>query len=137
MLAGLPERAASGLSCRSLFVFLLLPWSLGLAAGCDGTPSIPGALVGESTHFRLFVDPNASLSPVSSYLLQGSAGLDALEADWADKQTMLKMPEGQRKIDYHLLTQEEIKSVCQQEDPASCELGTSLADRHRCPALPA
>lgn len=117
MLVGLAERAA--------FLWLLLP--LGLAAGCDGTPSIPGTLVGESTHFRLFVDPDAKLSPISSYLLQGGAGLDALEADWADKQTMLKMPEGQRKIDYHLLTQEEINSVCNQQEPDSCELGATLA----------
>ena len=34
----------------------------------------------------------------------GQPALDALETDWADKQTMLKMPEGKQKIDYHLLT---------------------------------
>ena len=113
MLVGLPERAA--------FLLLLVP--LGLAAGCDA-PSIPGTLVGESAHFRLFVAPDFDTSSLPAYV-QGNAGLDALEADWADKQTMLKMPEGQRKIDYHLLTLEEISSVCQ--EPASgCEMGPTL-----------
>jgi hypothetical protein len=119
LVVGLAERAG-------LLVLPLLLLPLAMAAGCD--PSIPGTLVGESTHFRLFVDPDATLSPVSAYLLQGSAGLEALEADWADKQTMLKMPESQRKIDYHLLTDEEIKSVCQTEESVSgCELGATLA----------
>ncbi len=97
---------------------------LAFAAGCEGTPEIPGALVGESTHFRLFVASDFDTSSLPAYL-QGHAALDALEADWADKQTMLKMPEGQRKIDYHLLTHEEITSVCRQ-DAASCQLGDTL-----------
>ena len=67
-----------------------------LVAGC-GPPSVPGVLVGESTHFRLFVDPNFDLAPPPAYM-QGADGLAALETDWADKQTMLMMPEG-RKID--------------------------------------
>ena len=104
MLVGLPERAASGLcvpvSLR-LSVVALVPRS---GRGLDGTPSLPGTLVGESAHFRLFVDPDVDTQLSFLLTLQGSAGLDALETDWADKQTMLKMPEGQRKIDYHLLT---------------------------------
>ena len=99
--------------------------ALALAASCDGTPPLPGVLVGESAHFRLFVAPDFDTSSVPAYL-QGTAGLDALEADWADKQTMLKMPEGQRKIDYHLLTHAEILSACR-EEADSCELGETLA----------
>jgi hypothetical protein len=105
------------------FRFLLL-WPFALAAGCNSVPALPGTLVGESAHFRLFVAPDFDISSVPAYL-QGSAGVDALEADWADKQTMLKMPEGQRKIDYHLLTHEEITAACQ-EDVDSCELGDTL-----------
>ena len=99
---------------------------LALAAGCGtpAAPELPGTLVGESAHFRLFVAPDFGASAVPAYQ-QGSAGLDALEADWADKQTMLKMPEGQRKIDYHLLTPEQITAACQ-EDVGSCELGDTL-----------
>jgi hypothetical protein len=100
---------------------------LALAAGCTGDyPTLSGTLVGESAHFRLFVDPAFDTSLVPTYL-QGSGGLDALEADWADKQTMLKMPEGQRKIDYHLMTQEQIDAACGGNgEEASCELGDTL-----------
>jgi hypothetical protein len=101
---------------------------LALAAGCvDSTPPfppLPGALVGESAHFRLFVAPGFDNRLIPAYL-QGSAGLDALETDWADKQTMMKMPEGQRKIDYHLLTQEQITAGCL-EKVSGCELNDTL-----------
>jgi hypothetical protein len=101
---------------------------LALAAGCfDSTPAyppLPGTLVGESAHFRLFVASDFDFRLVPAYL-QGSAGLDALETDWADKQTMLKMPEGQRKIDYHLLTHEQITAGCTQ-DASGCELNETL-----------
>src|SRR4051812_21057962 len=95
----------------------LLSW----AAGC-GQP-MPGVLVGESAHFRLFVDPNFDLAPPPAYM-QGADGLAALETDWADKQTMLGMPEG-RKIDYHLLGVDHITSACGSE----AELGCELADK--------
>jgi hypothetical protein len=116
MLLRLPAPPAA--SC--LLLLPLLPF----AVGCNGSPPIPGTLVGESAHFRLFVDPDFDTSSLPAYV-QGSAGLDALEADWADKQTMLKMPEGKPKIDYHLLTQEQINAACQ-EDVAGCELGDTL-----------
>jgi hypothetical protein len=68
--------------------------------------SAPGVLVGESDHFRLFVDPD--LAPTA---MQGTDALTALETDWADKQTMLHMPPG-RKIDYYLVTAAHAASAC-------------------------
>ena len=101
---------------------------LALAAGCGDSaasfPALPGTLVGDSAHFRLFVSPEFPISSLPAYL-QGSAGLDALEADWADKQTMLKMPEGQRKIDYHLLTSDQITAGCL-ANAGGCELNETL-----------
>jgi hypothetical protein len=100
-----------------------------LAASCvDSTPAfreLPGTLVGESAHFRLFVAPEFDINSLPAYV-QGSAGFDALEADWADKQTMLKMPEGQRKIDVHLMTQEQISVGCEDGRASGCELGETL-----------
>jgi hypothetical protein len=107
-------------------------WSLFVAilsAGCG--PSLPGTLVDESAHFRLFVDPD--LDP--SALAPAQQSLDALETDWADKQTMLKMPEGKQKIDYHLLTSAHVSDVCgfaesgdpnESVDPAGCEVTGTL-----------
>jgi hypothetical protein len=80
-----------------------------LLAGCG--PSLPGTLVGESAHFRLFVDPD--LDP-GTFSAAGKVqpALGALETDWADKQTMLQMPEGKQKIDYHLLTSQHLSDAC-------------------------
>jgi hypothetical protein len=103
-------------SCTCLGLF----W---LAAGC-GQPPIPGVMVGESAHFRLFVDPNFDLAPPAAYM-QGADGLAALETDWADKQTMLGMPEG-RKIDYHLLGADHIVAACDGEAESGCELEDKL-----------
>ena len=84
-----------------------------LLAGCS--PSLPGTLVGESAHFRLFIDPDLDPSTLAPSQ-QGQTALDALETDWADKQTMLRMPEGKQKIDYHLLTgQQAISDSCDVE----------------------
>jgi hypothetical protein len=103
-----------------LCMCLALFW---LVAGC-GPPSVPGVLVGESTHFRLFVDPNFDVAPPPAYM-QGADGLAALETDWADKQTMLMMPEG-RKIDYHLLGADHIASACGGGVESGCELSDML-----------
>jgi hypothetical protein len=97
---------------------------LALAAGCS-RPALPGALVGESTHFRLFVDPDFDPSTLPAYL-QGAGALDALETDWADKQTMLKMPEGRPKIDYHLVAPGHVAAACQGQAESGCELGDKL-----------
>ncbi len=99
-----------------------------LIAGCSAS-SLPGKLVGESAHFRLFVDPD--LGPMLAPSQQGQPALDALETDWADKQTMLKMPEGQQKIDYHLMTGQHIAEVCDVEfvgtkTPPGCEVAGAL-----------
>jgi hypothetical protein len=39
---------------------------------------------------------------------------------------MLKMPEGQRKIDYHLMTSDHIVASCGGRDVSACELGDTL-----------
>jgi hypothetical protein len=72
--------------------------------GCHGTP--PGSLVGESQHFRLYVDPDATV-PAG---FEGMNALAALETEWADVHTMLQMPEG--KITYYWLSQEHAGAAC-------------------------
>jgi hypothetical protein len=97
---------------------------LALAAGC-GYPAIPGTLVGESAHFRLYIDPDIDPNSLPA-VIQGGGGLDALETDWADKQTMLKMPEGKPKIDYHLVAPEHVEAACGGNDDGGCERGDTL-----------
>ena len=100
-----------------------------LIAGCGDAP-LPGTLVGESAHFRLFIDPDLDpgmLAPSE----QGQPALDALETDWADKQTMLQMPEGKQKIDYHLMSGPHIAEICHVEFagtniPPGCEVHGAL-----------
>ena len=99
-----------------------------LIAGCSA--SLPGTLVGESAHFRLFIDPDLDPSTLAPSQ-QGQPALDALETDWADKETMLQMHEGQQKIDYHLMTATHIAEACEIEfvgtsTPAGCEVAGSL-----------
>jgi len=99
-----------------------------LIAGCSA--SLPGTLVGESAHFRLFIDPDLDRSTLAPSQ-QGQPALDALETDWADKQTMLQMPEGKRKIDYHLMTGGHIAEICNVElvgtkTPPGCEVQGTL-----------
>ena len=62
-----------------------------LAAGCGGRP--PAVYVGESQHFRLYVDPELLPLPAA---FAGDNALAALETQWSDVATMLKMPD--RKI---------------------------------------
>ena len=89
---------------RALLVLLV-------AFGCSrGTAAPPGVLLGESAHFRLYLDPDLDMATFPATML-GESGLTALETDWTDKQTMLKMPEG-KKIDYHLLTADHISAFC-------------------------
>ena len=76
-----------------------------VAVGCGTSPS--GEFVGESAHFRLYVDPE--LMPVPA-AFQGDNGLAALETNWSDTQTMLKMPDG--KIEYHWATQGHVSEWC-------------------------
>jgi hypothetical protein len=96
--------------------------ALGLAvlAGC-GRPTPPGALVGESAHFRLYVDPDAEV-PAG---LDGANGLVALETEWADVHTMLQMPEG-KKITYYLVSHDHLAAACGEADEGACIWEQSL-----------
>ncbi len=74
----------------------------GLAAvGCGGNP--PAVFVGESQHFRLYVDP--ALMPLPA-AFAGDNALAALETQWSDVATMLDMPDG--KIIYYWYTPEHV-----------------------------
>jgi hypothetical protein len=81
--------------------------------GC-GRSTPPGPLVGESQHFRLYVDPDATV-PAG---LEGMNGLVALETEWADVHTMLQMPEG--KITYHWLSPDHVAAACAEADEGAC-----------------
>ena len=111
-----------GLRARGLPFFLLLS-----IAGCD--VSLPGMLVGESAHFRLFLDP--ALDPQTAAYWESHDGLAALETDFADKRTMLKTPDGQ-KIDYHLMTPTDIGAACgfPEFDQDDLESGCAVNDQH-------
>lgn len=94
--------------------------TLGLIAiGC-GRATPPGALVGESEHFRLYVDPDATV-PAG---LEGANGLVALETAWADVHSMLQMPDG--KITYRLLSPEHVTAACGEADEGACIWESSL-----------
>jgi hypothetical protein len=84
-----------------------------VALGC-GRATPPGILVGESEHFRLYVDPDATV-PAG---LEGANGLDALETAWSDVHAMLQMPDG--KITYHLLSPEHVAPACEEADEGAC-----------------
>jgi hypothetical protein len=85
-----------------------------------GRATPPGALVGESEHFRLFVDPEATVPPG----LAGMNGLVALETDWADVHSMLQMPDG--KITYYWLAPGHVGAACGEADEGACIWEQSL-----------
>ena len=68
---------------------------------------------------------------------QGQPALDALETDWADKQTMLKMPEGKQKIDYHLLTGQHIADACDCPSSSAPRRRRAASSPARCRSRPA
>jgi hypothetical protein len=111
-----------------LRVHVLLLLALLSISGCD-TP-VPGTLVGESAHFRLFVDPALDPSTAAFYG-QSEDAFTALENDLGDKRTLLKTPDGQ-KIDYHVLTVAHVASVCgiPEFDTNDLEAACSLNDQH-------
>jgi hypothetical protein len=91
-----------------------LPCILGLATvACGGNP--PAVFVGESTHFRLYVDPALMQLPAA---FAGENALDALETEWSDVATMLAMPDG--KIDYYWYTPEQIGIACDDTSEGGC-----------------
>ena len=100
-MAGRQQRALRALA------FFLLGCPLGcvlLAAGC-GRP--PAAFVGESAHFRLYVDPDLMPLPAD---FAGDGALAALETAWADAVTMLHMPDG--KITYYWYSYDHVGDGC-------------------------
>jgi hypothetical protein len=87
--------------------------ALVLPAGCSGSP--PGLLVGQSAHFRLYVDP--ALMPVAPPF-DGDNALAALETEWSDVETMLHMPDG--TINYYWTTPEHAAEACGAPDEGAC-----------------
>ncbi len=81
--------------------------------GC-GRSIPPGTFVGESQHFRLFVDPDATVPDG----LDGPNGLLALETEWADVHSMLQMPDG--KITYRWLSKDHTTAACGDSDEGAC-----------------
>lgn len=82
-------------------------------AGC-GRPTPPGTLVGDSQHFRLYVDPDATVPPG----FEGMNALAALETEWADVHTVLQMPDG--KITYYWLSDNHVATACAGADESAC-----------------
>ena len=88
-------------------------------AGC-GRPTPPGTLVGESAHFRLYLDPDVTV-PAG---FEGDDALAALETEWADVHTMLQMPDG--KIAYYWLSPDHVVVACGEADEGACIWERSL-----------
>ena len=84
-------------------------------AACGARP-VPGALVGESAHFRLYVDPAVLPAPPG---LDGESALAALETEWSDVHSMLGMPEG-KKIEYHWVSDDRIQAACGDLHESGC-----------------
>jgi hypothetical protein len=84
------------------------------AAGCGDRP-VPGPLVGESAHFRLFIDPAIAPDPA----LDGDNGLAALETEWSDVASILHMPAG-KKIEYHWLSDDHVQAACGDRYESGC-----------------
>ena len=77
-------------------------------------------LVGDSAHFRLYVDPDVTI-PAG---FQGDGALAALETEWADVHTMLQMPDG--KITYYWLSADHVAAACGEADEGACIWERSL-----------
>jgi hypothetical protein len=91
----------------------LLAVAAGALVACGRSP--PAArFVGESAHFRLYIDRDLTVAPA----LDGENGLAALETAWSDTHTMLKMPDG--KITYYWLTYDHIPAACGTPDEGAC-----------------
>jgi hypothetical protein len=83
------------------------------AAACSAQP--PAVFVGESTHFRLYVDP--ALMPLPD-AFAGENAFAALEAEWSDVATMLHMPDG--KIAYYWYAPAHIAAACDDALEGGC-----------------
>ena len=83
------------------------------AVGCGGAPAT--VFVGESAHFRLYVDP--ALMPLPA-AFAGENALAALETEWADVATMLKMPDAQ--ISYYWYSTAHVSAACDDDQEGGC-----------------
>jgi|SRR6185312_10374393 len=93
-----------------------------LAAAACGGGGVSAELAGTSQHFRLFVG-----STLAGTLAPGDE-LARLETNWADTETLLRMPDGQ--IDYVLLPSEQIAAACEsRRRPAARFTGRSTRPR--------
>ena len=86
---------------------------LAVLVGC-GRATPPGALVGESEHFRLYIDPAVRIPPG----LEGTNALVALETEWADVHSMLQMPDG--KITYYWVSPDHVAAACGGANEGAC-----------------
>jgi len=93
--------------------FGLVVAALAAAAACGGG-GVSAELAGTSRHFRLFVG-----STLAGTLVPQDE-LARLETNWADTETLLRMPDGQ--IDYVLLPPEQIAAACEIPEAAGCEI---------------
>jgi hypothetical protein len=84
-----------------------------LAAGCGGRP--PATFVGESAHFRLYVDPELMPLPAA---FAGDNALAALETEWSDVATMLRTPD--RKITYYWYAVSHVSDACGDSNEGGC-----------------
>jgi hypothetical protein len=79
--------------------------AVALATGCNSDP--PTVFVGESAHFRLYIDPDLLARPYDD---SADDALAALETEWSDVATMLHMPDG--KITYRWYTDAHATAAC-------------------------
>ena len=93
---------------------------LAVAISCACSPQLPGVLVGESEHFRLYVSPGAYVPPG----FEGDKAVTALEVNWADTATLLPLSMG--KIEYRWVAVDELASACT-AGAAGCELEGPIA----------
>jgi len=85
-----------------------------VTAGACGRSPPAARFVGESEHFRLYIEAGLFVPPE----LEGENGLAALETAWSDAYSMLKMPDG--KINYYWLASEHIPEACATTDEQAC-----------------
>ncbi len=79
---------------------------LAMASSPSCGQQLPGAFVGESAHFRLYVSSGVVIPPD----LDTDRALVALESNWRDMATLLPLQTG--SIEYHWVTPSELSSAC-------------------------
>jgi hypothetical protein len=107
--------------------FVATAFAAAALAGCTGDP--PATFVGESAHFRLYVDPE--LLPLAAPFATADDALSALETEWADVETMVHMPDG--KITYRWYTSAHAADACGPDEGGCTKEGQMEIDA---PTLP-